>query len=156
MSGAQFATEGPDGRTRIGTWRVGRSVRTRLLASLLGLTIASALTIAYLSVSSILGVGQSAQQASSAALRDQAKENLVRLTVVTAEKNNLLLENVRQDAKNVAQYAAAIFEHPVLLPVKSTGALKTTCSRDHRASTLTVNKIRAQSLCQTASRLTTN
>ncbi len=94
------------------TLRARTSIRMRLLALLLGLTIASVVTIAYLGVNSILQAGQKAQEASSATLRTQAKENLVRLTGVTAEKNNLVLENVRQDAKNVAQYAEAVFEHP--------------------------------------------
>jgi GAF domain-containing protein/HAMP domain-containing protein len=111
MTQVQFTKE-PRRRAQKGILQAGHSIRTRLLALLLGLTIASVVTIAYLSVSSILNAGQSAQQASSAALRAQAKEHLVQLTAVTAEKNNLLLENVRQDAKNVAQYAAAVFERP--------------------------------------------
>jgi GAF domain-containing protein/HAMP domain-containing protein len=88
------------------------SIRTRLLSLLLGLTTASVAIIAYLGVNSILRTGQSAQLASSARLRAQSEEYLVQLTVVTAERNDQFLQQVRQDAQNVARYAAAIFDHP--------------------------------------------
>lgn len=91
---------------------VGRSIRTRLLVLLLGLTTISVLAVAYLAVNSIQRVGQSAQQTSGQALRAQAEEYLRQLTIGNAQKNDLILEKVRRDAVNVAQYAAGIFAKP--------------------------------------------
>jgi HAMP domain-containing protein len=91
---------------------VGRSIRTRLLVLLLGLTTISVLAIAYLGINSIQRVGQSAQQTSGEALHAQAEEYLRQLTVGDAQRNELILERVQHDAENVAQYAAGIFEKP--------------------------------------------
>ena len=93
-------------------WTVGRSIRARLLAWLLGLTTISVLAVAYLGVNSIQKVGQSAQQTSGEALRAQAEEYLRQLTVGDAQRNDLILKRVQHDAENVAQYAAGIFEKP--------------------------------------------
>ncbi|TEU16896.1 MAG: hypothetical protein E3J21_09680, partial [Anaerolineales bacterium] len=91
---------------------VGRSIRTRLLVLLLGLTTISVLAVAYLGVNSIQRVGQSAQQTSGEALRAQAEEYLRQLTIGDAQRNDLILKRVQHDAENVAQYAAGIFEKP--------------------------------------------
>jgi GAF domain-containing protein/HAMP domain-containing protein len=91
---------------------VRQSIRTRLLALLLGLTILSVLTVAYLGVNSIQRAGRSAQQISSEALRAQAEEYLCQLTTGDAQRNDLTLKKVQHDAENVAQYAASIFEKP--------------------------------------------
>jgi GAF domain-containing protein/HAMP domain-containing protein len=91
---------------------VVRSIRTRLLLLLLGLTTISVLALAYLNVNSIQRVGYSAQQISSEALRAQAEEYLRQLTVGDAHRNDLILKRVQQDAENVAEYAAGIFENP--------------------------------------------
>ena len=91
---------------------VGRSIRTRLLVLLLGLTTISVLAVAYLGVNSIQRVGQSAQQTSGEALRAQAEEYLRQLTVGDAQRNDLILKRVQHDTKNVVQYAAGIFEKP--------------------------------------------
>ncbi len=92
--------------------RVRRSIRLRLLALLLGLTIVSVVAATYLGVSSIQRVGQSAQQTSSEALRVQAEEYLRQLTIGHAQRNDLILKKVQLDAENVARYAASIFEKP--------------------------------------------
>jgi GAF domain-containing protein/HAMP domain-containing protein len=89
-----------------------RSIRTRLLVLLLGLTTISVLAIAYLNVNSIQRLGQSAQQTSGDALRAQAEEYLRQLTVGDAQRNDLTLKRVQHDAENVAQYAAGIFDKP--------------------------------------------
>ncbi len=94
------------------TFKPRHSIRTRLLGLLLGLTTASVAIIAYLGVNSILTTGRGAQQASGARLRAQSEEYLVQLTAVTADKNDQFLQQVRQDAQNVAHYATAIFDHP--------------------------------------------
>jgi GAF domain-containing protein/HAMP domain-containing protein len=95
-----------------GIMPVRRSIRTRLLLLLLGLTLVSVVTIAFLAVNSILTAGESAQQASSTTLRAQAEDYLIGLTVSTAGQNDLRLEQVRQDVKSVAHFAAGVFEHP--------------------------------------------
>jgi GAF domain-containing protein/HAMP domain-containing protein len=89
-----------------------QSIRTRLLLLLLGLTLASVVTIAFLGVNSILTAGQNAQQVSSTTLRAQAEEYLVGLTASTAGQNDLTMETVRQDVRNVAHFAASVSEHP--------------------------------------------
>lgn len=87
-----------------------QSIRTRLLVLLLGLTIVSVGTIAYLGVNSILRAGQIAEQASSAALRVQAEEYLRQLTVGDAQRNALTLKRVEHEVENLAQYTASILE----------------------------------------------
>ena len=91
---------------------VGRSIRTRLLSLLLGLTIISVLALAYLNVNSIQRVGHSAQQISGEALRAQAEEYLRQLTTGDAQRHDLILKRVQHDAENVVQYAASVFEKP--------------------------------------------
>jgi GAF domain-containing protein/HAMP domain-containing protein len=89
---------------------VRRSIRTRLLMLLLGLTTIAVLTVGILGVNSVQSVGQSARRISAAALRNQAEEYLRRLTVGDAQRNDLDLQIVQHDAENVAQYTASIFE----------------------------------------------
>lgn len=55
------------------------SIRTRPIGLFLGLSIALALTISYLSFDSIVRAGQSAQQAGRAVLRTQAQDYLLRM-----------------------------------------------------------------------------
>ena len=88
---------------------VRRSIRTRLLVLLLGLTALSVLTVGYLGVSVVQDVGQRAQQVSAEALRTQAEEYLRRVTEGDARRNDLILNRVQQDAEKVAQYAATVF-----------------------------------------------
>jgi GAF domain-containing protein/HAMP domain-containing protein len=89
---------------------VRRSIQTRLLMLLLGLTTISVLTVGILGVNSVQSVGQSARRISAAALRNQAEEYLRRLTVGDAQRNDLDLQRVQHDAENVARYTASIFE----------------------------------------------
>jgi len=74
--------------------------------------MASLVIIAFLAANSILVAGRDAQRAGSAVLRAQAEEYLVEITVSTARREDLFLEQVRQDARNAARFAASIFEHP--------------------------------------------
>lgn len=90
----------------------GRSVRTRLLALLLGLITLSVLTVGYLAVNSVQSVGERAREVSAEALRSQAEEYLRQITIADAHASDLTLKRVQQDAANVAQYAATIFERP--------------------------------------------
>ncbi|HSH04542.1 MAG TPA: ATP-binding protein [Anaerolineae bacterium] len=56
-----------------------------------------------------------AQKASSEALRQQAERFIMQLTNDTARQSDLLLEQVRHDAQNVAMYAANLYSEPELL-----------------------------------------
>ena len=88
------------------------SIRTRVLVLLLGLTTVSVLTVGYLAVNAAQSVGESARQVSAEALRSQAEEYLRQVTIADAHVSDLTLKRVQQDAANVAQYAATIFEKP--------------------------------------------
>ncbi|MEA3340439.1 MAG: GAF domain-containing protein, partial [Chloroflexota bacterium] len=90
----------------------GHSIRTRLLALLLGLITLSVLTVGYLAVNSVQNVGARAREVSTEALRSQTEEYLRQMTVADAHASDLTLKRVQQDAANVAQYAATIFEQP--------------------------------------------
>jgi GAF domain-containing protein/HAMP domain-containing protein len=85
-----------------------------LLVVLLSLTTISVLTVGYVGISSVQSVGESAQQVSTKALRDQAEEYLRQTTVGDAQRINLILEQVRHDAENTAAYAVNVFEKPNL------------------------------------------
>jgi len=89
-----------------------RSTRTRLLALLLSLITLSVLTVGYLAVNSVQSVGARAREVSTEALRSQAEEYLRQITIADAHASDLTLKRVQQDAANVAQYAATIFEQP--------------------------------------------
>jgi GAF domain-containing protein/HAMP domain-containing protein len=91
---------------------IRQSVRTRLLALLVGLTTISVLTVGYLGVNSIQRVGEGARQISAGALRTQAEEYLRQVTVGDARRNDLILKKVQGDAENLAQYVAGIFGRP--------------------------------------------
>jgi GAF domain-containing protein/HAMP domain-containing protein len=94
---------------KISFWQ---SVRIRLVALLLGLTILSLVITAYLGISALLSASQSAQEASDTIVREQAKSYLLQIIQKTAEQNDLILENIQQDAKYLASYAQDIFENP--------------------------------------------
>ncbi len=99
--------------------RARNSIRTRLLGLLLGLTVVSVMTTGFMGVNSILQTGQSAQRASSAALRDQAKSYLVQLTSAGADKYGLRLQNISDNARNLAEYTAGVLEHPAAFAPQS-------------------------------------
>ncbi len=89
-----------------------QSIRTRLLALLLGLTTIAVLTVGYLGINSVQNVGESARQISAEALRTQAEEYLRQVTIGDAQANDLILRSTQRDAENMALYAASIFERP--------------------------------------------
>ena len=88
------------------------SIQTRLIAFMLGLTLLSVIAIGALAATNTLNAGRSAEEKSSASLRGQVEDYLVRLTSTTANLHNQEMERVRQQAGNVAQYAANIFDNP--------------------------------------------
>jgi signal transduction histidine kinase len=88
------------------------SIRNNMLIFLLGIITISIIVIAYLGINSIIITGNNAQQITAITLRNKSEEFLVQLTISAAEKNDLILERVREDASNVATYAKNIFENP--------------------------------------------
>lgn len=88
------------------------SIRDRLVALLLGLTVIPMLVIGYLGVSSVRNVGGKAQQVSAGALRDQAERYLRETTASDAHTNDLILERAQRDALELAQYAGEVFGNP--------------------------------------------
>lgn len=88
------------------------SIRNRLVALLLGLTVIPMLVIGYLGVDSVRNVGGKAQQVSAGALRDQAERYLRETTASDAHTNDLILERAQRDALELARYAGAVFKNP--------------------------------------------
>lgn len=89
-----------------------KSIKTRLLVSLLGLITLAVVLISLLAVNTIFSAGRNAQEAGKTTLRNQAEEFMVNLTTVTAEKNDLEFERARRDVEYVTSYASAVFSHP--------------------------------------------
>jgi GAF domain-containing protein/HAMP domain-containing protein len=88
------------------------SIRNRLVAFLLGLTVIPMLVIGYLGVNSVRSVGGKAQQVSAGALRDQAERYLRETTASDAHTNDLILERAQRDALELARYAGEVFQNP--------------------------------------------
>lgn len=91
-------------------FKMGNSIRTRLLALLLVLTSVAVAVTGYLGTDSITRAGRRAQEASSETLRAQAENYLLDIVTGAAGQYDLILDGVRADAQNVARYAASIFE----------------------------------------------
>jgi GAF domain-containing protein/HAMP domain-containing protein len=87
-----------------------QSIQFRLLALLLALTLISVGTFAYLGVDAIQRAGRNSEETSSVTLRAQAREYLVQLTKASAEKHDLILQQVQHDAEILAQYAASVLD----------------------------------------------
>lgn len=92
--------------------KIRRSMRTRLVALLLGLTVIPMLAVGYLGVNSVRSVGGKAQEISAGAFRDQAEGYLRETTASDARANDLILEKAQRDALKLAQYASKVFEYP--------------------------------------------
>jgi GAF domain-containing protein/HAMP domain-containing protein len=88
------------------------SIRTKLLALLLGMTTIAIFAVAAIAITSAQSVGKSAQELGGRLLHSQAEDTLVRTTQSTAKENDLVLERVLRDAKKIADFAANIFDHP--------------------------------------------
>ena len=88
------------------------NIRSRFLTFSLGLTLLATVIIAAVSVYSLLSAGEQAQASSSAVLQKQAQDSLLHDVNDTAGENELVLQGVADDARNVARQAAAILENP--------------------------------------------
>lgn len=89
--------------------RIAVSIRTKILALLLGMALFGLITIAIIAVQSAQSAGQSAKQISGRILRDQAEDSLLQLTRSSAKENDLLLNKIARDASEVAVYLANIY-----------------------------------------------
>jgi len=88
------------------------NIRSRFLTFSLGLTLIATVVIAAISVYSLLSAGEQAQASSSTVLQKQAQDSLLHDVNDTAGENELVLQGVADDARNVARQAAAILENP--------------------------------------------
>ena len=88
------------------------SVRSRVLALLVGITIITVLAVGFLGVRSVQSTGESARDVSADALRFQAQEYLRQVTTGDVQRSDLVLVGVARDAEMVAEYAGRIFESP--------------------------------------------
>jgi len=91
---------------------IRKSIRTRLLVTLLGLITLTVILISLLGIINIFTAGRNAQRVGNVTLREQAEEYLIDLTKVTAEKHDLSFQRARHDVEYIARYAANIFSHP--------------------------------------------
>ncbi|HID89306.1 MAG TPA: HAMP domain-containing protein, partial [Anaerolineae bacterium] len=91
---------------------IRRSIRTRLLILLLGLIFATMLISGYITLRAFYLVEERVQQITSDAMRGQANEFLLQATVSDAQRNDLILKRMEQDASQIARYTAEIFSHP--------------------------------------------
>ena len=91
---------------------IRRSIRTRLLILLLGLIFATMLVSGYITLRAFYLVEERVQQITSDAMRSQANEFLLQATVSDAQRNDLILKRIEQDASQIARYTAEIFNHP--------------------------------------------
>ncbi len=92
-------------------WAIG-NIRSRLLALFLGLTIIMMISLIIVAYVITEQTGQEASQISSIALINQAEENLTQTNLQSVRENDLILENVAQQARNLANYMGAVYENP--------------------------------------------
>ena len=95
------------------------SLRLKFILLVILLTAILLASLSYLASSSIYGMGQSSQDISADALKDQAGEYLRQVTQDNAQKNDLILSDIQNVAENFAGYATGIFESPeIFVPGK--------------------------------------
>lgn len=89
-----------------------KSIKLNLLLLLSGITLVAVLALAIIAVNSAQVQGSNAQKISTDALLSQAREYLLQLTKTSARENDLILQQIRNDAEKLAQFVAAVFENP--------------------------------------------
>jgi sigma-B regulation protein RsbU (phosphoserine phosphatase) len=90
--------------------------QTKLLLVLAALALVSVVTIASLSINSILHTGETAKEASGGTLRAQIEESLTQFILSSALQTDLELEAVRQDVAVLAHVAEQVLRHPEQFP----------------------------------------
>ena len=94
---------------RVSGGRAPTSIRTRLLALALGLTLLALVVVTLAAFDSASNVIGRAQQISSQSLRLQAEDYLQQINTSIAEQNNLVLDRAARDVQAVADTTATIF-----------------------------------------------
>jgi GAF domain-containing protein/HAMP domain-containing protein len=89
-----------------------RSIRTKLLWLLVGLTAAAIGVVSVIGVNATQSSGRLAQTISSQALLDQATENLLRSTQDAAARHALTFEQVLKQGTSLAALISQVFDHP--------------------------------------------
>jgi nitrate/nitrite-specific signal transduction histidine kinase len=89
-----------------------RSMKVNLIIILSLLIAAVVFSLTLMGVNWTDSLGRSAQQISADALTDQTKEYLLQLTLSSANENDLLFQNILNDAQQLANFASTIFENP--------------------------------------------
>jgi signal transduction histidine kinase len=89
-----------------------RSLKKEILAFTLGLTIVTIIITVSLGVLSTQTAGSDAEKATGDILRGQAKESLEQIAQSTADQNDLIFEEIRNNTNNLALYTKNIYENP--------------------------------------------
>jgi len=95
-----------------GARRTRRSIRTKLLWLLVGLTAAAIVVVSVIGVNATQSSGRLAQTISSRALLDQATENLLRSTQDAAAQHALVFDQVLKQGSSLAALISEVFDHP--------------------------------------------
>ncbi|HEX7976872.1 MAG TPA: GAF domain-containing protein [Anaerolineales bacterium] len=88
------------------------SILTRMLMMTLSMAAVAILIAAVTAVNTARNAGFKAQQVSSQALRAQAEQTLVQITEKSASENDLILDQVSNNVKNIAAIAATLYSAP--------------------------------------------
>ncbi|MDP3646066.1 MAG: sensor histidine kinase [bacterium] len=91
-----------------------KSLKKEILVFTLGITILTILITAALGASSTQTAGSDAQAATGLTLREQAEESLVQITEVSAEQQDLVFQQTRDEANNLAAYTANLYNNPTV------------------------------------------
>jgi len=89
-----------------------KSIKQEILTLTLGLTILTIIITTGLGIFSTRTAGSSAEKATSITLRDQAKESLQQIAESAAERQDLLFQQVVNNASDLTVYTANIMDNP--------------------------------------------
>lgn len=88
-----------------------RSLKKEILIFTIGLTIITISITVTIGIFSTQRAGESAMEATSDVLREQAKEFLIQIATTAAEQQDTLFERIRNDTDTVASYVKNIYEN---------------------------------------------
>ncbi|HSX33752.1 MAG TPA: ATP-binding protein [Candidatus Saccharimonadales bacterium] len=101
---------------KIGFWAIRKSIKTRLVLLLFGLTALSIAVVGYLGVRGLLDSGTKAEGITSSAMQQRSEQFLVQTANDTADKNGLVFKNIQLDADHAAYYATNLLNNPNNFP----------------------------------------
>lgn len=88
-----------------------RSLKKEILIFAIGLTVITIGITVTIGIFSTQRAGESAAEATSDVLREQAKEFLIQIATTAAEQQDTLFERIRNDTDTVASYVKNIYEN---------------------------------------------